>query len=80
MSLIMPGCAVVFLSLLAFWRLNTVLFMLAGGASFMLGLQWYDVYVTDSGLGIALMLIAYAFVCFGFGYKCIFWIQRQINE
>ena len=79
MSLAFPGLAVVFLSVMAFWKLNTVLFMLAGGASMMLGLFWYDVYTTDVGLSIGLMLIAYSFVCFGFGFRVIFWSGDRIE-
>ena len=72
MSLALPGCIVIFLSLMAFWKESVVVFMLAGGASMVLGLHWFDVYVTDAGLGISLVLICYSLVCFGFGYKCMF--------
>ena len=65
-----------FFSFLAFWRFNALLFMLAGGASLMVGLQWYDVYTTPAGLTIGLMLIAYALVCIGFAFRCIFWRDR----
>lgn len=80
MSLVMVGCAVIFLSLAAFWKLNAVLFMLAGGASMMAGLQWYDVYATDTGLGVSLMFIVYSFVCFSFAFRCLFWRRKETSE
>lgn len=64
---------VVFFSSLAFWKLNALLFMLAAGASLMVGLQWYDVYTTPAGLTIGLMLIGYSFVCIAFAFRCLFW-------
>ena len=77
MSLTLAGCAIVFFSLLAFWKYNAILFMIAAGVSMMVGLQWYDVYTTDTGLSISLMMIAYCFVCFGFGFACIF---KQVDS
>lgn len=77
MILILAGCAVAFFSLLAFWKYNALLFMLAAGASIMVGLQWYDVYTTSTGLAIALMLIAYSLVCVGFAFACIFRRERE---
>ena len=73
MSLVFAGLALVFLSFMAFWKLNALLFMLAGGASLMVGLQWYDVYTTSTGLTIGLMLIAYALVCIAFAFRCLLW-------
>jgi len=80
MSLVLAGSAVVFFSLLAFWKLNPLLFMLAAGASIMLGLEWYDIYLTDLGLAISLMLITYSFVCIGFAFRFIFWRKEGIIE
>lgn len=73
MSLVMAGSAVLFFSLMAFWRPNAVLFMVAAGASMMTGLYWYDVYTTNIGLSISLMLIAYSLLCIGLAFKCIFY-------
>ena len=73
MSLVFAGLALVFLSFMAFWKLNALLFMLAGGASLMVGLQWYDVYTTSTGLTIGLMLIGYSFVCIAFAFRCLLW-------
>lgn len=75
MSLALPGLAVVFFSLMAFWKPNPVLFMLTAGASMMTGLKWFDVYTTDIGLSISLMLIGYSFISFGFAYRFIFWSE-----
>jgi len=80
MSLELAGCAVVFFSLLAYWRPNPLPFMLAAGSSLMLGLQWYDVYTTNTGLTIGLMLIAYSFVCVAFAFRCIFWKESRDEE
>ena len=56
-----------------------LLFMLAGGASLMVGLQWYDVYTTSTGLTIGLMLIAYALACLAFAFRYLFW-KGTISE
>ena len=73
MSLVLAGCAVVFFSILAWTKLNMVMFMLAAAASIMTGLYWFDVYTTDIGLSISLALIAYGLLCVGLAFKCIFW-------
>jgi len=80
MSLVLAGCAVVFFSALGFWRPNPLPFMLAAGASIMLGLYWYDVYTTNLGLALGLMLIAYSLVCVGFAFRCIFQKDRLREE
>jgi len=65
--------AVVFIfSALGFWRFNSLMFMLAAGASMVAGFYWYDVYTTDAGLGISLMIWAYSIICLGFAFMCIF--------
>jgi len=80
LSLIMAGCAVLFFSELGFWRRTPLLFMLAGGASLMLGFHWYHVYTTPTGLTIGLMLVAYSFVCIAFAFKYIFWREYKVEE
>ena len=65
--------AVVFFSLLAWVWKNTAAFMISAGASLMAGLYWFDVYTTDVGLSISLMMIAYAFLCLALAFKHIFW-------
>ena len=79
MMLAMPALAVVFFSVLAFWKENALVFMLAGGVSMMTGLYWYDVYTNSIGLSVSLVLIAYSLVCFGFALRCIFW-KKYRNE
>lgn len=59
-------------SFIAFWKESVVVFMLAGGASMAIGLYWFDSYVSNIGLAIALMLICYSLACFGFAFKCMF--------
>ena len=80
MNLAITGSVVVFFSLLAFWRLNALMFMMAAGASIMLGLQWYDIYTTNTGLGISLMIIAYSIVCIAFAFKCLFPKENRSEE
>lgn len=71
---------VVLFSSLAFWRPNALLFMLAAGTSLLVGLQWYDVYTTPTGLTIGLMLIAYSLVCVAFAFRCLFWREFREEE
>jgi len=72
MNLVLAGCAIAFFSVLAFWKLDTLLFMLTAGASVMTGLYWRDTYTTNWGLTMGLMLIAYSIVCLGFALGCLF--------
>jgi len=51
------------------------MFMLSAGASLMAGFYYYDVFGTDSALGISLMLWAYSTICLGFSFVCMF--KRQ---
>ena len=76
MSVAVAGLAVAFFSIIAFWKSNFLMFMLAGGSSLMLGLYWYDVYTTTVGLGISLMLIVYSLVCLGMAFRYIFFRDR----
>ena len=56
------------------------MFMLTGGVSVAIGMLWFDTYDSIFGLAMALMLIAYALVCFGFAYRCIFWRKRSADD
>jgi len=80
MNLVLAGCAIAFFSVLAFWKHNALMFMLAAGASLMTGLYWYDTYTNELGLGISLMLLAYSLVCFGFALGCLFWKGKPSAE
>ena len=71
--------AVVFFSLLAFWKLNALLFMVAAGASLMTGFYWYDTYTNYLGLSIGLMLLAYSIVCLILAIGCLF-KRRHVGE
>jgi len=64
---------VAFFSVLAFWKSNAALFMLAGGISLLSGLYWYDQHSTPIGMGVGLSLIVYWLVCWGFAFKTVFW-------
>ena len=79
-QLLFPLLALAIFSALAFWKPNPLLFMMAAGTSLMLGLDWYDVYTTNIGLTISLMLMAYALVCLGYAFRCIFWRDRLRDE
>ena len=67
---------VIFFSVLAFWRYGrlsgALLFMLAGGVGIVTGFTWYDIYTTNWGLTVGLMLITYGIICIGFAFMCIF--------
>ena len=78
--MILALSVVVFFSVLGFWKPNPLPFMLAAGASLMLGLYWFDVYTTNIGLGISLMMIAYSLVCIGWAFRLIFWKDRLQGE
>ena len=77
--MILAFFVVVFFSLLAFWRYNALLFMLAAGGSVMTGFYWRDTYTTNLGLAIGILLVVYGIVCLGFALPCIFW-RKQASE
>ena len=64
------------ISILAFWKPNPVLFMLAGGMVFMTGFYWYDCYTTNIGLSIGLCLIGYGLYCEALALRTIFWSDK----
>ena len=72
MSLILSGLVVAFFTAIGYWRQNALLFMLAAGASIMVGFKWYDSYTTAIGMTAGLVLIANSLVCLGFAFSCIF--------
>ena len=76
MSLWLALTALGLFSFLAFWKPNAVLFMLVAGISIILGLTWYDLYVTNMGVTMGLMLIAYALYCIGMAFRMLFWRQE----
>lgn len=62
----------IFLTFLAYWRGNAVVFMLAAGVSMMAGLYspgaLSELSYSRFGVGIGLMLIMYSFVCIALAY------------
>lgn len=70
-------------SVLAYWRLNAVLFMLTAGVSMMVGLYTPDALAelgyTTYGIGIGLMVILYSFVNIGFAFRQLF-SQTKVSE
>lgn len=77
--MIIAFSAVIFFSCLGFWRYNALAFMIAAGASLMTGLYWYDIYTTNLGLGMGILLIGYSIVCLGLAFQCLFW-RKQAGE
>lgn len=80
MELSMTGAAVVFFSAMAFWRQNPALFLVCAGCSIMCGLEWYNHYTTNYGLGISIMIILYAFICIFFAYRMIFFKGKDTGD
>ena len=76
MHLIAGLMALIFFSLLGFWRpsavLSSVVWLVAGGISLALGLYWYNVYTNSMGLSVSLVLIVYWLVCWGYAYAQLF--------
>ena len=69
---------IMFLSALAWWRFNSIAFMLAGGLAIMTGLYAPDVissasYTSPFDITIALTMICYGLCCWGFAFACMFW-------
>ena len=78
--MILAGVVVVFFSWLAFWKHDALLFMLVAGMSIMTGFYWYDIYATNTGLAIGIMLIAYSLICLIFALGCLFKRRRTSEE
>lgn len=78
--MILAACAVAFFSIMGFWKQNTLMFMIAAGASLITGLYWYDTYFNNLGLAIGLLLIVYSLCCLGFGLGCLFKSRKIIEE
>lgn len=57
----------------SFWQPNSITYMLSGGISCILGLQWYDCYTSKMGLTVALMLLANWLLMWGLAYRTLFW-------
>ena len=77
--MILAVSMVVFFSIMAFWKHNVLMFMLAAGASLITGFYWYDVYTNNLGLAIAMLLIAFSLICVGFGFGCLFRSGKPIE-
>jgi len=65
-------------SFLAFWKMNSILFIILGAIAMMVGLQSPDIIsglseTTPTGLTIGLMVIVYAFLCIGIAFRLLFW-------
>lgn len=68
----------IFLSVMAFWKENAVLFMLTAAAAMLTGLYSPDIISgsdTTAPLGIAvgLALMTYSLFCIGMAFRLIFW-------
>jgi len=84
MHLIAGLIALIFFSMLGYWRTGAVMsstvWMIAGGTSLTLGLFWYDVYTNNVGLTISLMLILYWLVCWGYAFAQLFASGSKVKE
>ncbi len=67
-------------SFLAFWKPNPILFIVVAGISIMAGFTWYDKYVTNLGLTVGLMLVAYSLYCIGMAFRLLFWNRESGEE
>ena len=72
---------VVFMTILAIWKENYILFLITFGIAWVTGLNSPDIisgnYVTNGmGITVGLCLIAYAFFCVGMAFRLMFWRGR----
>ena len=70
--LIVSMIPLIFFSVMAFWKENSVMFMLAAGVAILVGFNCYDVETSTWMLGISLVIWAYSIACLVFGFMCIF--------
>ena len=75
-ELLISLIVLIFFSAVALWKQNAVVFLLAAGTAIVLAFAWYDTYTTNLGLGISLMIVAYALVCMGWGFRLLFWREE----
>ncbi len=68
------------LSLAAFWKSGSILFMVSAGIALMLGLRWYVVYRDAAGMGVSLMIIGYAFFCAGAAFWNLFKKDEEVES
>ncbi|MFC2060617.1 hypothetical protein ACFLTZ_05990 [Chloroflexota bacterium] len=65
-------------SIMAFWKENSVLFMITAGLAMITGLYAPDIlsgnYITTSvGIAAGLMFVTYSFLCAAFAFKLMMW-------
>lgn len=63
----------VFLSMLAWWKQNAILFLLTGAAAIVAGLSWRPEFPDVAGLTNGLVLVAYGIFCLGYALKLVVW-------
>jgi len=66
----------ILISVLAFWKENAVLFMVAAGLAIMTGLYSPDLISGNLGISAGLMLIMYSLVCCGLALRMMFWKEE----
>ena len=67
-------------SILAFWRIHPVLFMLTAGIALMTGLYVPDILTggtTVLSMSVGLVIVVYAFVCVAMAYRALFSVRRE---
>ena len=72
LTLVLYFLPLVFFSVLGFWRTSAIGFLMAAGASIIVGLVWYDVDVTTRGLAIGLLFMGYSLACLGLAFGAMF--------
>lgn len=65
-------------SIIAFWKNNSLVFLITAGLSVFIGLKWFDVYTDNTGLAIGILILLYGFLCIGMAIKALF--GRRIEE
>ena len=71
---------VISLIVLAFWRGQAVLFLIAGGMAAMVGLTWGDVFVETQATVISLSFIALWLILWGYAFVYLFARKQQKDE
>jgi len=65
------------MAILAFWKPNPILFMVSGGVAMMSGLYWFDIYTTNLGMAVGMMLIAFSLYSIGMAFRLLFWNRES---
>lgn len=59
-------------SVLAFWRRQTLLFIITAAIAVFTGLAWFDQTGSSTGMAVGLAIVFYGLVCLGLAYNNVF--------